>query len=158
MISSISRLWTVPRKTAAIQVTGDENQIFSTTNIQESGVEEADIIKTDEYILYMISERSTDVLPVDGLYLVTDRGLDRPDLLITIGGQATDYGRCWYNPWRWNKGRTEVTLNDVTDPSAPVHVTRPPSPGRTIYFVKKYNYFAPKSSISHSNFPSGDTP
>ncbi|MCP4690221.1 MAG: hypothetical protein GY859_19365, partial [Desulfobacterales bacterium] len=137
---------------------------FSTTNLQEVGVDEADIIKTDGRYLYIapneyggvysalgtpfsqfggeatpgdssaeigvfeISDNppaSTKVgaIPlsdhqnsVEGLYLLTDRGEDKPDLLVTIGGQAQNYRGYWCDPWFWMSGVTEVGLYNAADP------------------------------------------
>ncbi|MCP4692252.1 MAG: hypothetical protein GY859_29680, partial [Desulfobacterales bacterium] len=138
---------------------------FSTTNLQEAGVDEADIIKTDGQYLYIapseyggIQGEPTPLTPetggvravradaspeigvfeitdnppgstkvgavsldghenfVKGLYLLTDRGEDKPDLLVTIGGQAQNYWEYWCNPWYWTNGTTEVGLYNVSDP------------------------------------------
>ncbi len=55
---------------------------------------------------------------VSGLYLLTDREGDKPDLLITVGARAwTDWDLA-YNHWSWTFGITEVGLYNV---NAPLH-------------------------------------
>ena len=136
---------------------------YSTTNIQERGVDEADIIKTDGEYLYIAPVRQpiyymkdiarpviggdgageqaqegililqyqtyppgtveVNEIPlddhenqVDGLYLLTDRGDEKADLLITVGGCTTGYWSFWYMPWYWQNGTTEVALYIVDTP------------------------------------------
>ncbi len=179
----------------------DPSKVFSTTNIQESGVDEADTIKTDGRLLYVIADHpanrifinehiSSDraILPdesdnsgqairilaisadpagaaetgridlkthdteVQGLYLLTGREQDKPDLLITIGGQVENYWRCWYNPWCWNQGETEIVLYNVENPSVPEAVTRLNLDGQlissrrihnTLHLVTRYTPLVP---------------
>jgi len=63
---------------------------------------------------------------VNGLYLVKDRGDAKPDLLITTGGNANDVWGCWYSPWYWTNGITEIGIFDVSAPENP----------RLLYHVK----------------------
>ncbi|MGE0087641.1 MAG: beta-propeller domain-containing protein [Desulfococcaceae bacterium] len=56
---------------------------------------------------------------VNGLYLVKDRGNAKPDLLITTGGNANDVWDCWYSPWYWTNGITEIGIFDVSAPENP---------------------------------------
>jgi uncharacterized secreted protein with C-terminal beta-propeller domain len=140
---------------------------FSTTNLQESGVDEADIVKTDGRYLYMIQENNKyDYLPevdafappsdegesavrvmeisadpaqtreitsvslaefenpVDGLYLVTDRGNGNPDLLVTVGGTQQNMWLAWECLGCWRTGTAEVGLFNVSSPENPELITR----------------------------------
>lgn len=146
---------------------------FSKTNIQEAGVDEADIIKTDGQFLYIASssmphyyyleddvviqdeEVETDEKPggmnykdpvirilelssnpadanevaeipvkdfensVNGLYLLTDRGESKPDLLITTGGNAQNMWTDWYCCWCWTNGVAEIAIFNVDNPAKP---------------------------------------
>lgn len=133
--------------------------VFSTTNVQETGVDEADIIKSDGYYLYVVSKNSSgdnlilpqgggsgagDTIrilslsedpaqaveagtlaltdhtePVDGIYLVTDRGAGLPDLLVTVGGGTSGFGAYWADSWYWQDSQTEIGLYSLDTPSQP---------------------------------------
>jgi uncharacterized secreted protein with C-terminal beta-propeller domain len=161
---------------------------FSQTNLQEEGVDEGDIIKTDGRYLYVVPkdtknnpqslEESTTVsdgelgirvlelassppsavevgvIPlqnqqnrVDDLYLHHGRGEGKPDLLITIGGQASDGWHNWFTPWFWLTGTTEVAFFNVNSPAAAEPVIRITLDGQliasrrigdTLYLVTRY--------------------
>ncbi|MCP4688744.1 MAG: hypothetical protein GY859_11885, partial [Desulfobacterales bacterium] len=53
---------------------------------------------------------------MEGLYLLTDRGGDKPDLLVAICADSVNYWTYWRNPWFWRSKTTEVGLYNVTDP------------------------------------------
>jgi hypothetical protein len=101
-------------------------EAFSTTNLQESAVDEADVVKTDGQFIYALDKGQVDQRPhrirvmrraedglelveeaiievgegteaVDGLYLLTERAEGLPDLLITVlGGEPLYY---WPTAW-----------------------------------------------------------
>lgn len=84
---------------------------------------------------------------VDGMYLLTDREENRPDLLVTIGGQIGNYWGIWYMPWYWQEGVTEIVLYDVDTPRDPEQITRIEIDGflvssrridDTLYLVTRY--------------------
>ncbi len=140
---------------------------FSTTNLQESGVDEADVMKTDGKYLYAVPRYYQDMYywtatdstdsaaepeafirvmrinetppsaaeagkimlgehknPVDGLYLVTGRGENKPDILATIGGTMGNMWGCWFMPWYWTQGNTEVVLYNVSTPENASRITK----------------------------------
>ncbi len=140
---------------------------FSTTNLQETGVDEADLVKTDGRYLYMVQTNSGDIYlpetdvfapppfegepairvmeisadparsreitslslaefenPVDGLYLVTDRGNGNPDLLVTVGGTRQNMWLAWDCLGCWRTGAAEVGLFNVSSPENPELITR----------------------------------
>ncbi len=139
---------------------------YSTTNLQEPGVDEADRVKSDGSYLYIapapqplyytdfirFAETSEQISasqgleavrvmaleedpaqaravaaistsdfqnPVTGLYLVKDRALDAPDLLVTIGSMQKDIWGMWSCAWCWQNTSTEVGLFDVSVPEDP---------------------------------------
>jgi uncharacterized secreted protein with C-terminal beta-propeller domain len=110
----------------------------SSTNLQELGVDEADNVKVDGSLLYMLSSckesACLDVQALDsakavatpvaslklnnttapgGMYLV-DKGIAGKKMLVTTAGQ-NGYG--WYYLWNWHDGKTELEFLDVSDPS-----------------------------------------
>ena len=122
----------------------------STTNLQESGVDEADVLKTDGRFVYAIEngqsrqaahrvrilgrlddgvdlaevaaiEIGEGTETVDGMYLLTDRGLGRPDLLVTILGSEPLYffPTAWFAPYPWIDSTTQIFFHDVSDPTQP---------------------------------------
>ena len=167
----------------------ETDPLFSTTNIQESGVDEADRVKTDGRHLYIASEAEQPVFfapqgqvfpvetgsfirvlemidsppssreiarmdldylrnKVDGLYLLTDRELEQPDLLVTLGATSrSSFWASWASPWYWGNGSTEVAVFDVDDPADPLHLASIELEGHlvasrrieeTLYLVTRY--------------------
>ncbi|MEE4358395.1 MAG: beta-propeller domain-containing protein [Desulfococcaceae bacterium] len=57
--------------------------------------------------------------PVNGLYLLTERGEGKSDLLVTVGGKGADMWGCWFSPWYWNGGSTEIGIFNVDTPENP---------------------------------------
>lgn len=141
-----------PTDTAADSGSGAGPQ-FSATNLQESGVDEADVMKTDGKYLYIVPEyytynneefirimRISETPPsgaevgkimleehkqqVEGLYLVTGRGENKPDILVTIGGTMGNMWGYWFAPWYWTKGSTEVVLYNVSNPDNAQQITK----------------------------------
>lgn len=113
---------------------------FSTTTLQEAGVDEADLVKTDGSVIYSIysagsastirrhripasgtalalmedyaPQFSADVV-LNGLYLDAARG----QLAAVAGTPFADYYTLWFSPQYWRAGTTEVLLLDVSDPA-----------------------------------------
>lgn len=134
---------------------------FSTTNLQEAGVDEADLIKSDGSILYaaindlyafkgvaptapnrirVLALKESpfgitpltnilfgDVLerPLDGMYLITGREDEAPDLLAAVTGRPQFFVEplmLWPSPWPWINGVTELFLFNVDDPANPAQL------------------------------------
>ena len=172
-----------PEDAAAPDSQVKSNSVFSQTNIQEAGVDEADTIKTDGHFLYIaplmsqvymlkdsiaavkeedidkdiepviapgpdvdkadeafirileLSESPADAIEtakipvkgfdnnIDGLYLLTDRGENKPDILVTIGGTAQHMWENWYCPWCWTNGIVEIAIFNVANPAAPEKIS-----------------------------------
>ena len=114
---------------------------FSTTTLQETGVDEADLVKTDGSVIYSISASGSartirrhripasgtalalmeDYAPqfgadvvLNGLYLDAARG----QLAAVAGSSFPDYYTLWFSPQYWRTNATEVLLLDVSDPDA----------------------------------------
>ncbi len=130
----------------------DANGRFSTTNIQETGVDEADFLKSDGQFMYVgdsgnqqirvlkmhsepyrVTQQATiedgsDNARLSGLYLLTDREQQLPDLLTTI---HTNFEQAqqpfnlsfapepWFYPWFWMNQVVEINLYNVEVPSTP---------------------------------------
>ena len=117
---------------------------FSTTNLQEEGVDEADIIKTDGRTLYRtgwcdekrgmacILSYRIDESPAGSelmdsfeiksgepgnLYLASNREEGRPDILVHISGNRGDCYAYWADPGWWEAGKTRIEILDVNDPA-----------------------------------------
>ncbi len=112
----------------------------STTNVQESGVDEADTLKVSGATLFMLAgcdekpcvevqhldsatARATPVATYalktentpEGMYLV-ENGISGKDMLVTVAGQ---YGWGWYTIWAgWQESKTELNFLDISSPSA----------------------------------------
>ena len=128
---------------------------ISSTNLQELGVDEADVLKTDGRFVYALQNGQAQQMPhrvrilgrledgmdlhevasieigegaeaVVGMYLLTDRGQSRPDLLITIlGGEPFYYfPTLWFAPIPWLDTTTEIFFHDISDPSQPRLLTQ----------------------------------
>ncbi|MEA3543615.1 MAG: beta-propeller domain-containing protein [Thermodesulfobacteriota bacterium] len=123
---------------------------FSSTNIQEQGVDEADRLKTDGSIVYrtmpcvhdtskaciasdrLIEQPATseplsmlelETRDAGNLYLLTEREESRPDLLVHVAGGSPDYRIMWdYCGW-WQEGKTIIHLLDISTP-ANINVAR----------------------------------
>lgn len=116
---------------------------FSTTNIQEEGVDEADVIKTDGRVLYRtgwcdgnhatpcifssrIQDNPAKSEPLDAMklangeqgtiYLLCDREEGRPDMVVHLSRRGGCYAY-WDQPGWWQGGDTVITLIDVSNPS-----------------------------------------
>jgi hypothetical protein len=162
---------------------GGDFSTTSATNLQVSGVDEADLVKNDSAYLYQVMpanyaanypetgsgnrlrimrmlpqpERAETVAEitigtsldpsVDGLYLVTNRPAQAPDLLVTLGGRTTSWQGLWFEPWYWNAGRTHLEFYDVNNPATPVALTSLDLDGalissrrigETLYLISRY--------------------
>jgi hypothetical protein len=111
----------------------------STTNLQEEGVDEADIMKSDGEYLLMLRDCASSTCVVtyeldsvnalatesaskalsgpqraSGMYLVTERaGGDR---LIVLGGNHSY--QLWLDVWGWAGNTTQLEFFDATDPAS----------------------------------------
>lgn len=125
--------------TAATAAAGSTASRTSATNLQESGVDEADIVKVAGSHLFMLAgcgeypcvkvERldsagatATPVstwtfdskLAPDGMYRVPD-GILGQDMLVTVAGQ---FGGGWYEIWGgWQNSKTELNFLNIADPA-----------------------------------------
>ncbi len=120
---------------------GDEGD-FSTTNIQEAGVDESDVVKNDGTYLYILSANKLNIVravPADEMEIVSTVELSavpeelylRNDTLVALGNRANYYH---WEPWDvafgpidgggggGDQSGTVVTILDVTDRSDPVVV------------------------------------
>ncbi len=121
----------------------------SGTNLQEQGVDEDDLLKSDGEFVFALrprqwpeTESRLRVFEIDsaspqlvevadialagenatpqGMYLVTDRPDGRPDLLVVFSGIASYYDFwTWCAPGPWSQGQTRVSVYDVSDPRQP---------------------------------------
>jgi len=116
----------------------DQSGRVSTTNLQESGVDEADIMKSDGEHLLMLrsclpktcvvtyeldSENALAIelasvelegtLTASGMYLV--KGREDGDRLVTIGSSLPDH--IWLDLWSWTSSSTQLEFFDATDPA-----------------------------------------
>lgn len=126
---------------------------FSGTTLQESGVDEADLIKSDGLHVFSLdpalpatswSERTVlrrqrldaataALIPVDGLRLPFSPGVSGAGLYLdeerrqvaALGQTQTGWGvyDLWFSPWSWNEGATEVVLA-AASAGAPLQATR----------------------------------
>ncbi|MDM8538722.1 beta-propeller domain-containing protein, partial [Desulfobacterales bacterium HSG17] len=60
---------------------------------------------------------------IDGLYLLTEREENKPDLLVTIGGNAQDMWGIWNCPWCWTNGAAEIAIFNIDNPAAPEKIS-----------------------------------
>ncbi len=118
--------------------------IVSGTNVQEVGVDEADIVKSDGEHLYLLrncgvvnciatvaldataataeevglyqpeTDKENFSYSFESLYLVTDRP-EGNDLLVALAGQ--NYAVAWLDVWNWAGNRVDIELLDATDPT-----------------------------------------
>jgi uncharacterized secreted protein with C-terminal beta-propeller domain len=84
---------------------------------------------------------------VDGLYLVTERPGEAPDLLIALAGRSFNWQGMWFDPWYWNSGRTILSIHNVDNPELPASVAdleldgaliSSRRVGETLYLVTRY--------------------
>ncbi len=124
---------------------------FSTTNLQEAGVDESDVIKSDGTNLYVLSGQKLSVVqavPADQMRVAGSLTLDLPgkEMYLMAGGQAVVLAApSWYyggyggwaepavaaddqsgqseQPWLTDRDTFDVYLVDMSDPAA-MQVTR----------------------------------
>ena len=117
---------------------------FSGTNLQEAGVDESDVIKTDGTNLYVLARQKLDIvraLPADGMTLASHLDLDLPgkelylhDSQAIVLAQPSSYYGYYYgdanpsggaeNPWLQDQETFDVYVIDVADPAAPSQVKK----------------------------------
>lgn len=117
---------------------------FSTTNVQEAGVDEPDAMKSDGQYIYTYAPATSNAPVVriarvggEGATLdirgsvtllgkpditASNRGLflDATNLVSIIGTRATPYPGAWMIPIAWTRGVTHVEILDTSDPEHPV--------------------------------------
>ncbi len=118
-----------PARTAAAPAPSAASASGTGTNVQEAGVDEPDIVKTDGRLLVRVSDGSgLEVYDVSGaspVLLGTMRlgGVESPELLLA-GDRVVVVGRTPYvAPGRVGQG-TEVLVVSIADPAAPSVVRR----------------------------------
>jgi uncharacterized secreted protein with C-terminal beta-propeller domain len=117
---------------------------YSSTNTQESGVDEADIVETDGNYIYTLSGGKLvilDALPADQMSIVSQTDVEgwssamylfngRLTIVSSVQDEQTDdstddgWGPVaaayeYWRPWRHYHSRVKVTVFDVSDPAAP---------------------------------------
>ena len=128
------------RVTVAIPEAPGTASTFSTTTLQEQGVDEADLVKTDGGVIYSIAASGASrtlrrhQVPTTGtaLTLIEDYapkfgsdvaagGLyldnERQQLAVVAGSSFLGYYDLWFSPQYWRESATEVLLLDVSDPA-----------------------------------------
>ena len=151
-----------------------ESSATSTTNTQESTVDEADRLKTDGNYLYVssIDQPSISIFkaetgaaplvkkyglttlnsaPLSGFYL-----RDAKDQLLAITGDgATPYPvwDMWFTPYYWQNRKTELFYLDISDPEAPTQQAKLSIDGQLISSrrIGSYLYLATR----HTPMPDG---
>lgn len=111
----------------------------SSTNLQQSGVDEADNFKVDGDLLFMLKNcndktcldvqrlvsSSATAVPLtsvtldttqgpSGLYLV-EEGIAGRRMLVTVAGDNTFWG--WFRLWDWRQGKTRLEFLDINTPT-----------------------------------------
>ncbi|MDX8378358.1 MAG: beta-propeller domain-containing protein [Mariprofundales bacterium] len=130
----------------AAAINSTASPAVSATNVQEVGVDEADIIKTDGQYIYVAEQQrprlrimqaattaqasqSNEIgsftLPadiytqIDGLYHLAANA-NGGDLLTIIAGRMQQYyANLWFNPWSWQQQHTNILLLDIQNKTAP---------------------------------------
>jgi len=146
----------------------------STTNTQESGVDEADRLKTDGTYLYVsaLEEPSVNIYkaetgaaplvatqalstlnnaPLSGLYL-----RESENQLLTISGDGQNayaFDDMWFTPYYWQNRTTEVFNLDISNPEAPTQQAKLSIDGQLISSrrIGAYLYLATR----HTPMPEG---
>ncbi len=128
-----------PTTTDVASAAGESSRT-STTNLQETGVDEADTVKMAGANLFMLASceqspcvevqrldsataRATPVstyaldtkIAPDGMYRVQD-GILGQDMLVTVAGQ---FGWGWYSIWGgWQNSKTELNFLNIANPAS----------------------------------------
>jgi hypothetical protein len=101
---------------------------FSTTNTQEVGVDEGDIVETDGRYVYTVTNDSVRIVEVAGARLVAS-----PSLPAGSHQMILDGNRLLVATQNWTTGQdTVVSVYDVTDPTSPVLLRRSHLEGRLV--------------------------
>ncbi len=131
------------------QPPGTEGGSISGTNVQEQGVDESDLIKSDGQFVFALSPGALDGRPrlrvfemdpaspslvprvelevgggqevLQGMYLITGRPEGQRDLLVIFAGVASYYDPfSWFSPVPWFEGNTKLFVFDVSDRGQPL--------------------------------------
>jgi len=120
---------------------GDESTAYTTTNIQEEGVDESDLFKSDGQYFYIAKGRTlrlVKAVPPNQMEEVGQVEFDEPvDSLYLYNGQAIviGQGRSWRGSWTegvavavwppyYEDNRVVVSAVDLTDPTSPTVVAQ----------------------------------
>ncbi|MGD2110998.1 MAG: beta-propeller domain-containing protein [Phycisphaerae bacterium] len=98
---------------------------FSTTNIQESGVDEGDVVKTDGTHLYILSDNRLHIVraaPADEMEVLSTTDVEQSADEMYLAGDTLVVLADGYDS-RARKNQIVVTVLDVTDRAAPSVVT-----------------------------------
>jgi len=126
---------------------------FSTTNVQEAGVDEADVVKNDAGYLYLIKDQSVRIVravPAGDLQQVANIALsETPDSMYLYGERLVVLSSSggWWRGWEggitpmvvqegtwpdgaWASEQVTVRIIDVADPAAPAELAKLEFEGR----------------------------
>ena len=125
--------------TAAGGTNSDDSNEYTTTNVQEAGVDEADLIKTDSTYFYIVKDQTLRIVratPADQLAEVGRLNFDvypsemylRGSKLILLAQHITQYGGGWGAPRQADRYLVSSELTvievDVSDPANPTESKR----------------------------------
>ena len=158
----------------AAATTSADSSASSSTNTQESGVDEADRLKTDGTYLYvsaldspeiklyraeagaapLVKTQSLDTLnnaPLSGFYL-----RDTEDQLVAVAGDGTNsypVWDMWFAPHYWQNRQTELFYLDISTPETPNQTAKLSIDGQLISSrrIGSYLYLATR----HTPLPDG---
>jgi Beta propeller domain len=101
---------------------------YSTTNTQEVGVDEGDVVETDGAYVYAAGPDGVRIVDVAGVTVVEQLELPAGDHQLLLDGD-----RLVVTTQTWNAGEdTIVSVFDVTDPTSPVLLRRSHLEGRLV--------------------------
>lgn len=134
----LARVATTAAPAAATTGSNSSDSRTSATNLQEAGVDEADTIKVDGSVLYMLASCGEkpclqahtldsvtpkasqlsgfnlgNTVAPDGMFLV-DKGMLGKKMMVTVAGRNSWGG--WFTLWGWGAGKTELEFIDLSSP------------------------------------------
>ena len=141
-INDLYSVYTLDTATSETLATpaSDDSSATSNTNTQESGVDEADRLKTDGNYLYVSSidqptikvfkaeEGSVPLIETHALVTLNNAPLsgfylrDTQDQLLAIAGDGADIypmADMWFAPYYWQNRQTELFDLDISNPESP---------------------------------------
>jgi uncharacterized secreted protein with C-terminal beta-propeller domain len=165
--------------------TGSSTPQYSDTNVQEKGVDEGDLVKTDGSFIYLARGSHFLVLkaqPSDQTAIVSDIDLNEPitELYlangkvtivtglyggpVTASGASSGVATTAVMPVKSYRPLTSLSFFDVTDPTAPVQTAKYELPGAfrgsrrigtTLYMVTNHSIDLPNPVSCQDYLPSG---